>query len=45
MEPRCLVRAKPEGNRTEQESRFLEDVLYDLQMRYVQATRRAGRPG
>ena len=45
IETLLLLRAKTEGNRTEQESRFLEDVLYDLQMRYVQATRRAGRPG
>ncbi len=33
-----LLRDKTSGNRTEQESRFLEDVLYDLQMRFVRAS-------
>jgi hypothetical protein len=32
-----LLREKTQGNRTEQESRVLEQVVYDLQMRYVQA--------
>jgi hypothetical protein len=36
-----LLRDKTAGNRTDQESRFLEQVLYDLQMRFVQATGRA----
>jgi hypothetical protein len=33
-----LLRDKTEGNRTEEESAFLEDVLYDLEVRFVQAT-------
>jgi hypothetical protein len=36
-----LLRDKTAGNRTEQESRFLEQVLYDLQMRFVGAARAA----
>jgi hypothetical protein len=32
-----LLREKTEGNRTEQESQLLEEILYDLQMRFVQA--------
>lgn len=32
-----LLRDKTIGNRTEQESRFLEEVLYDLQIRFVRA--------
>ena len=34
-----LLRDKTNGNRTVEESRFLEEVLYDLQMRYVRAAR------
>ncbi len=33
-----LLRDKTNGNRTEQESRLLEEILYDLQMRFVRAT-------
>lgn len=44
IETLLLLRAKTEGNRTEEESRLLEEILYDLQMRYVQTTRKAGRP-
>jgi hypothetical protein len=33
-----LLREKTEGNRTEHESRLLEQILYDVQMRFVQAT-------
>ena len=33
-----LLRDKTNGNRTEQESRLLEDVLYDLQLRFVRAS-------
>ncbi len=36
-----LLRDKTAGNRTESESRLLEQVLYDLQMRFVQATRQS----
>jgi hypothetical protein len=32
-----LLRDKTSGNRTEQESRLLEEILYDLQMRFVRA--------
>jgi Domain of unknown function (DUF1844) len=38
-----LLRDKTEGNRTEQESRLLEDVLYDLEMRFVRAAAASGR--
>ena len=38
-----LLRDKTQGNRTEEESRLLEQVLYDLQMRFVQAARRSTR--
>ncbi|HEY7653922.1 MAG TPA: DUF1844 domain-containing protein [Methylomirabilota bacterium] len=34
-----MLRDKTRGNRSEQESRLLEDVLYDLQMRFVRASR------
>jgi uncharacterized protein DUF1844 len=33
-----LLRDKTNGNRTEQESRLLEEILYDLQMRFVRAS-------
>jgi len=32
-----LLRAKTEGNRSLEESRLLEDILYDLQLRFVRA--------
>ena len=35
IETLLVLRAKTEGNRTEAESRLLEDILYDLQMRFV----------
>ena len=34
-----MLRARTQGNRTEQESRLLEEIVYDLQMRFVQAAR------
>lgn len=37
-----LLREKTEGNRTEEESRMFEDLIYDLQLRYVTATKRSG---
>ena len=37
-----LLREKTEGNRTTDESQILEDVLYDLQLRYVRATKSGG---
>ncbi len=36
-----LLRVKTEGNRTEQESRLLEEMLYDLQLRFVRAAKGA----
>jgi hypothetical protein len=36
-----LLREKTEGNRSEQESHLLEEILYDLQMRFV----RVAKPG
>jgi Domain of unknown function (DUF1844) len=33
-----LLRDKTRGNLSEEESRLLEDMLYDLQMRFVRAT-------
>ncbi len=38
-----LLRDKTSGNRTEQESQFLDQIMYDLQMRFVRAAE-AGRP-
>ena len=32
-----LLREKTAGNRTNEESRFLEQIVYDLQMRFVRA--------
>jgi hypothetical protein len=37
-----LLREKTEGNRTAQETEVLEQLLYDLQLRYVRATKSAG---
>jgi len=34
-----MLRDKTSGNRTEQESRLLEEIVYDLQMRFVRAAR------
>ena len=34
-----LLRAKTEGNRSEHESQLLEEMLYDLQVRYVRAAK------
>ena len=39
----ALLRDKTAGNRTEEESHLLEQVMYDLQMRFVRATE-AARP-
>jgi len=36
-----LLKTKTNGNRTEQESHLLEEVLYDLQLRFVNAARHA----
>ena len=37
-----LLREKTQGNRTPDESAFLDDVLYDLQVRFVQVTQGPG---
>jgi uncharacterized protein DUF1844 len=34
-----LLRTKTEGNRTDHESRLLEEVLYDLHLRFVRAAK------
>lgn len=34
-----LLRDKTQGNRTEVESQLLEDILYDLEVRFVRAAR------
>jgi hypothetical protein len=39
-----LLREKTEGNRTPEETQILDEVLYDLQLRYVAATKRSGSP-
>lgn len=36
-----MLREKTNGNRTEQENRLVEGILYDLQMRFVSAVREA----
>lgn len=37
-----LLRERTEGNRTPQETRVLQELLYDLQLRYVEVKRRSG---
>ena len=39
-----LLREKTEGNRTPEETQILDEILYDLQLRYVAATKRSGPP-
>jgi hypothetical protein len=36
-----LLREKTEGHRSQEEHRILEEVLYDLQLRYVRATKKS----
>jgi hypothetical protein len=36
-----LLRVKTEGNRTDQEGHLLEEMLYDLQLRFVRAAKGA----
>jgi hypothetical protein len=45
IETLLLLRVKTEGNRTEAENRLLEQILYDLQMRFVRITEGGGAPG
>lgn len=37
-----LLRERTEGHRTSQETRVLEELLYDLQLRYVEVRRQSG---
>jgi Domain of unknown function (DUF1844) len=37
-----LLREKTQGNRTPEETRVLDEVIYDLQLRYVSARKVAG---
>jgi hypothetical protein len=39
-----LLREKTEGNRSQEESRLLDDIVYDLQLRFVNA-KKSGRGG
>lgn len=39
IEVLLMLRDKTRGNRTEQESHLLDEVLYDLQMRFVRTAR------
>jgi uncharacterized protein DUF1844 len=39
-----LLQEKTEGRRSAEESQVLEGLIYDLQLRYVEATRRTGSP-
>lgn len=36
-----LLREKTEGNRSPEETQILDEILYDLQLRYVAATKRS----
>ena len=36
-----LLREKTEGHRSDSESRMLEELIYDLQLRYVQVTKQS----
>ena len=36
-----LLREKTEGNRSDEESQVLEELIYDLQLRYVRVTKRS----
>jgi Domain of unknown function (DUF1844) len=37
-----LLREKTQGHRSAEETQVLDDLVYDLQLRYVNATRRSG---
>lgn len=45
IEMLLLLREKTRGNLTPDEARLLEDVLYDLELRFVEASRGAGGGG
>ena len=40
----AMLQEKTRGNLTAEESRFLENMLFDLRMLYVQVSKRAGEP-
>jgi hypothetical protein len=42
IEVLVLLREKTEGRRTPEETKVLDEVVYGLQLRYVEATRRPG---
>ncbi|MGZ6125947.1 MAG: DUF1844 domain-containing protein [Myxococcales bacterium] len=39
-----MLQEKTRGNLTDEESRFLENMLFDLRMLYVQVSKRQGEP-
>lgn len=39
-----LLREKTEGHRSAEETQVIDELLYDLQLRYVNATKRSGPP-
>ncbi len=39
----AMLHTKTAGNRSEQEDKLLGNILYDLRMRYVEASRGAGQ--
>ena len=40
-----MLQEKTRGNLTEEEARFLENMLFDLRMLYVQVSRKQDAPG
>lgn len=38
----ALLRERTEGHRTSEESHVLDELVYDLQLRYVEVTKRSG---
>ena len=38
----ALLRQKTEGHRTSEETQVIDELLYDLQLRYVKASKRSG---
>ncbi len=40
-----MLRVKTEGNRTEEETKVIMSLLFDLRMRYVEVSRKGGAAG
>ena len=40
-----MLREKTKGNLNEEENKLLEQLIYELQMKYVAKTKNAGSPG